>query len=339
MATEARLYHTTDDQFVVCDLCHHRCRIAPGKTGVCRVRRNEQGKLISLVYGRCIARHVDPIEKKPLFHFLPGSQSYSVATIGCNFRCAFCQNWQISQATAEGAENAPGEPVPPEEIVSDAVRRRCQSISYTYTEPTIFFEYAYDIARQAKDLGLANCFVSNGFMTPEAADTIAPYLDAINVDLKSFNPDVYRKVMGGRLEGVLETIAYLHQKGVWMEVTTLLVPDMNDTPEEIRQIAHFIASVSPDIPWHVSRFYPQYKMASAAPTPIRAMEEAVRIGQEEGLRFIYTGNASDGARESTHCASCGGLLIGRSGFLVTANRLKADGECPACETVCPGVWK
>ena len=339
MTHEAKLYHTVEDQHVVCDLCHHRCRIAPGKRGVCRARLNENGRLVSLVYGRCIAMNADPIEKKPLFHFLPGSLSFSVATVGCNFRCSFCQNYLISQSLSEAEGSVPGETVSPDELVRSALKRHCHSISYTYTEPTVFFEYALETAQLATAAGLGNCFVSNGFMTPEAVDAIAPYLDAINVDLKSFNPEVYRKIMGGRLEGVLDTLAYLHKKGIWLEVTTLVVEDMNDSEEEIRQIARFIAGLSRDIPWHVSRFFPQYKMTATPPTAARTIADAVRIGEEEGLRFVYCGNARDERHESTRCAQCGTLLIGRSGYFITTNTLKPDGACPSCGTQCPGVWR
>lgn len=343
MKREAELYHKVEGETVVCDLCHHRCRIASGKRGVCRTRRNEGGKLVSLVYARCIAMNVDPIEKKPLFHFLPGTHSLSVATIGCNFRCSFCQNYLISQTLNDGEvekdEEIPGRIVPPEDLVHAAVAEKCQSISYTYTEPTVFFEYALDTARLACEAGIANCFVSNGYMTPEAIDVIKPYLHAINVDLKSFDPKVYLKVMGGRLDGVLETIRYLHQKKIWLEITTLLVPDMNDSPEEVRQIARFIAGLSPDIPWHISRFYPQYKMDSLPPTSIKSIEEAARIGEEEGLHYIYCGNVPGDPRESTHCASCGHLLIGRVGYQITEREIRPDGSCPSCGALCPGIWR
>lgn len=337
MPREAMLY-SKNFPYVVCNLCHHRCRIAPGRTGVCRARRNEDGKLVSLVYGRCVARHVDPIEKKPFFHFLPGSLSYSVATVGCNFRCAFCQNYQISQAIEESADDMPGEVVPPDDIIHAAVDNQCQSISYTYTEPTVFFEYALDIARQAREVGLANCFVSNGYMTPEAVDAIAPWLDAINVDLKGFNPEVYQKAMGGRLEGVLETIACLADRGIWMEITTLLVPGLNDSPKEIRQIAQYIAALNRDIPWHVSRFHPQYRMSGVPPTPAMIIEDAMRIGAEEGLRYVYSGNLREQSRENTACPGCGAALIIRSGFEIIRNRLTPQGHCPDCGAPCAGVW-
>ncbi|HUT22796.1 MAG TPA: AmmeMemoRadiSam system radical SAM enzyme [Sumerlaeia bacterium] len=342
MKTEARFYHRDDERgekFVVCDLCHHRCAIAPGKSGVCRARKNEDGRLISLVYGRCAAMNVDPIEKKPLFHFLPGTLSMSVATVGCNFRCEFCQNHSLSQALREGSGHAPGDWVEPEALVRAAVRSRCQSMSFTYSEPTVFFEYALDTARLASEAGLGNCFVSNGFMTPEAVDAIAPCLDAINVDLKSFNPDTYRNVIGGKLEGVLETLKHLHEKKIWVEVTTLLVPGMNDSAKELREIARFVAGLSPDVPWHVSRFHPDYKMTSPPPTPARAVEAALEIGKQEGLRHIYCGNLRDDRRESTWCPACGELLISRAGFFIRSNRLKPGGRCPKCGDVCAGRWE
>jgi len=336
---EAYLYHRIEDGTNVrCDLCHHRCEIASGKVGICRARRNEEGRLVSLVYGECVALTPDPIEKKPLFHFLPGTTSLSVATVGCNFRCDFCQNSHISQALRDQHSRVPGTQTEPREIVQAALAQECESVSFTYTEPTVFFEYALDTARLACEAGLANCFVSNGFMTPEAVEMIAPYLHAINVDLKSFRDETYRKVIGGRLDGVLETLGKLREKGIWVEVTTLLVPGMNDSPEEMRDIARFLARLDPDIPWHISRFFPHYKMTHTAPTPMQTIEAAVRIGEEEGIRFIYCGNVRDDRRESTWCRHCGALLIRRAGYTILQYEIGPDGACPSCGGICPGVW-
>jgi pyruvate formate lyase activating enzyme len=304
--------------------------------GVCRVRRNDDGVLVSLVYGKCVSMNADPIEKKPLFHFLPGTRSMSMATIGCNFRCRFCQNCEISQAAVDGID-IPWRWTEPREIVETAVRQDCASVSYTYTEPTIFFEYALDTARLARRSGLANCFVSNGYMTPEAIEMIRPWLDAINVDLKSFRDETYRQFIGARLEPVLDSIRAFREAGVWIELTTLIVPGMNDSEEELRDIARFIAGLDPNIPWHVSRFFPRYQMNGIPPTPEAIMRRAFEMGTEEGLRFVYCGNIMMTGREDTRCPQCGTVVIertGRSG----RSLLDADGSCPDCKNPIPGVW-
>lgn len=335
----AVLYHDHSERpgVVVCDLCHHRCTIAPGATGICRARRNEDGTLVSLVYGRAIALNADPIEKKPLFHFLPGTKAMSVATVGCNFHCDFCQNAHISQRLQESSA-VPGEWIEPAQIVETTRATRCRSIAFTYTEPTIFFEYALDTARLARRHGIATCFVSNGYMTPEAVDRIGPFLDAINVDLKAFDDTTYRQVIGGRLDAVLETITHLHHRGVWVEITTLLIPGLNDSIAEVRRIASFIASLSVDIPWHVSRFHPQYRMMDRPATPLESIHQALRIGEEAGLRHIYCGNCSDERYESTFCPSCGHKLIERRGYTILDDRLGSGGKCPNCQTPCAGVF-
>jgi len=334
-----RLSTDADERTVVCDLCHHRCTIANGKRGICKARRNDDGTLVSLVYGRCIALTPDPIEKKPLFHYLPGTRSMSVATVGCNFTCDFCQNHHISQYLRDREGDVPGDWVEPADIVRAAEKARCRSLSFTYTEPTVFFEYALDAARLGQERRIGSCFVSNGFMTPEAVDTIAPYLDAINVDLKSFDPEVYRRVIGGRLDGVLETIQHLYEQNIWIEITTLLIEGMNDSEDEVRKIARFVANLDPNIPWHVSRFHPHYKMGHAAPTAGESVLRAVEIGRAEGLRHIYCGNMRDARWESTWCASCGGLLIERTGFRTVANHLAPSGACPSCGARCSGWWE
>ncbi|MCX8035850.1 MAG: AmmeMemoRadiSam system radical SAM enzyme [Candidatus Sumerlaeia bacterium] len=336
-AREAMLYSQKPDGVVECRLCHHRCTIRPGNLGICQVRENQNGTLVSLVYRRLIAQHVDPIEKKPLFHFLPGSVSYSIATAGCNFRCLFCQNYSISQMprdeqTIEGAD------VAPERIVAEARARRCATISYTYTEPTIFFEYAYDIGRLAHEAGIRNVWVSNGYMTPEALDTIAPYLDAINVDLKAFNPDTYQKMMGAKLDGVLETLRLFRPRNIWLEVTTLVVPAMNDSDKELNQIAEFVASLGTEVPWHVSRFHPDYKIDGLGPTPVRTLERAVAIGRAAGLKYVYSGNVPGDPNEHTYCPSCGKCLIERIGFSLGRYAIE-NGACKHCHTPIDGVWE
>jgi pyruvate formate lyase activating enzyme len=333
---EARLWEALGDREVRCFLCSHRCRIPQGGFGLCGVRENREGTLHTLVYGRLVARSVDPIEKKPLFHFQPGSLSYSIATAGCNLRCAHCQNYSISQVQRE-AGRIPGHWTPPEEVVRDALAQGCRSISYTYTEPTIFFEYAFDCMQIARREGLRSVFVSNGYMTEECAELVAPLLDGINVDLKAMSDDFYRKVCGGRLDPVLRAIRHLWQRGVWVEVTTLVIPHHNDSPEELREIARFLLSVSPDLPWHVTGFYPTYRLTGEPPTPASSLEAARRIGFEEGLRYVYCGNRPGGGGENTLCPSCHATVISRVGFSVSQRDLSAEGRCGRCGRSIPGV--
>jgi pyruvate formate lyase activating enzyme len=336
MIKDAMLWAPLEGGKVTCALCSHRCVIAPSKVGICAVRENRDGKLMTLVYGEVIAAHVDPIEKKPLYHFYPGSKALSIATAGCNFRCGFCQNWEISQAPRRKDRGLKGYKLSPEEIVREALEQECRSISYTYTEPTIFFEYAYDTARLAKESGLANNFVTNGYMTAEALTTIRPYLDAANVDLKAFKDATYKKICGARLEPVLESIRLMKKLGIWVEVTTLVVPGLNDGAEELAEIARFIAGVNPDIPWHISRFHPDYEYTDAPPTPVKTLRAAYEIGRKEGLHYIYIGNIM-GESEDTRCPKCDQLLIRRQGFFVAENRLSA-GKCPACASPIAGVF-
>ena len=330
------LWRVLEEGKVECYLCAHRCQVAAGKFGVCGVRENQEGKLVTRVYGEVIAAHVDPIEKKPLYHFLPGTDSFSIATVGCNFRCPFCQNWQISQAGKKDKGFGGGQALSPEEIVQAAKKRGCRSISYTYTEPTIFFEYAYDAAKLAREAGLANVFVTNGYMTAEALRLIQPYLDAANVDLKAFQDETYKKVCGARLGPVLDSIRLMRELGVWIEVTTLVVPGMNDGEKELGDIARFIASVSPEIPWHISRFHPDYKYTQTPATPIETLRKAAALAREAGLKFIYIGNVG-GESEATSCPRCGKVLIRRSGFVVEENRVKA-GKCYSCGSPIAGVF-
>lgn len=330
---EAILYSRLDGATVQCALCAHRCVIHDGKTGICGVRRNTKGVLYSLVYGQVAAAHIDPIEKKPLFHFLPGTSSFSISTVGCNFRCDFCQNWEISQA-AEALTTVKAETISPETIVKQAQAHQAPSISYTYTEPTIYFEYALDTMKLARKAGIKNVFVTNGFMTPECLAEAQPYLDAANVDLKSFSDDFYAKVCGGRLAPVLDSIRLMHQYKIWVEVTTLVIPGMNDSRKELQGIAHFLAGVDASIPWHISKFFPGYKMASAQATPLAKLQEAHAIGKETGLRYVYMGNIAQ--EENTYCYHCHGLLIKRSGFAVHENKIK-NSACPQCGSIIDGV--
>ena len=335
---EAMLYEKLEGGTVQCHLCAHECVIKPGQSGICRVRKNIDGKLVSLNYDAVVAVNIDPIEKKPLFHFLPGSTSLSVAAAGCNFQCPFCQNWEISQSPRDGRIIG-GQSVPPKQLIAIARARKCKSISYTYTEPTIFFELCYETARLAHESGIKNCFVSNGYMTPIAVRTIAPYLDAINVDLKAFRDETYRNVMKARLEPVLTCLKELLAAGVWVEVTTLVVPRMNDSKEELTDIANFIANeLGTDVPWHVSRFHGDYKMTDAPSTPMEKLYEAMEIGKKAGLKYIYCGNVPPNDYENTFCPNCQTRLIRRMGFAVIENIL-TDGKCPNCSTEIAGIWQ
>ncbi|MEM3587263.1 MAG: AmmeMemoRadiSam system radical SAM enzyme [Candidatus Jordarchaeaceae archaeon] len=332
---EAMFYKKLDDNKVQCHLCRHECVIADGKTGICGVRENREGKLYSLVYGKVISINVDPVEKKPLYNFLPGTDTYSFACPGCNFRCEHCQNYEISQMPREG-QKIIGEELTPREIVSDALAMGCKSISYTYTEPTIFFEYAYEIAKLAKREGLKNIFVTNGYINEEPLRTIAPYLDAANIDLKGFTEEFYRKICGARLEPVLESIKLHKELGIWIEITTLIIPDLNDSEKELRQIAQFIKSVGEEIPWHVTAFYPAYKLTRKPPTPVETLRKARKIGLEEGLRYVYEGNIPGESGANTYCYKCGEMLIRRYGFSVLENKIK-DSKCPKCGTKIDGI--
>jgi pyruvate formate lyase activating enzyme len=325
---EAYLYEPMPDGAVRCLLCGHTCVIRPGRRGICRVRENRDGQLVSLVYDRVISIHGDPIEKKPFFHFLPGSSSLSIATVGCNFRCEFCQNFSISQYPRQ-YEDFPGDALAPEEIVDIAAGRGFRSISYTYTEPTIYFELAYDTGVLARRRGLRNNFVSNGFMTPQAIEKMSDFLDAANIDLKSFSDEFYRTYCGARLQPVLDSIRRLRAAGVWVEVTTLVIPGLNSERDELRQIAGFLAEVDPAIPWHVSAFHPDFHMTDRPRTSVRHLEMALEAGREAGLKYIYSGNMAGHPAESTYCPHCGELVVERRGFGVLRNRLE-EPVCPAC---------
>ncbi len=333
---EAMLYSRMADGGAACFLCGHRCRIKPGARGICGVRENREGTLFSLVYGMVLAENIDPIEKKPLFHLYPGSRSYSIATAGCNFRCNFCQNHEISQLPRETGEIF-GRPTAPEEIVRRAVQSGSKTISYTYTEPTIYFEYAYDIALLAHGQNIGNVFVTNGYMTPEALDTIGPYLNAANVDLKSFSDDFYKTYCGARLQPVLDTLKKMKALGVWVEVTTLLIPDLNDSEGELKQIAEFIATLGRETPWHISRFHPRYQMGGKPVTSTGSIHRAVRIGKEAGLKYVYSGNIPGDLGEHTFCAACDRKLIGRFGFQIEETALDG-GKCPHCGTTLEGKF-
>ncbi|PIQ89547.1 MAG: AmmeMemoRadiSam system radical SAM enzyme [Candidatus Omnitrophica bacterium CG11_big_fil_rev_8_21_14_0_20_42_13] len=332
---EALLYKKLENKKVACFLCAHHCNIASGGVGVCGVRKNINGELFTFSYGNLISANLDPIEKKPLFHFMPGSSSYSIAAKGCNFRCGFCQNWQISQDRDIDGRGEFNKEYLPENVVKAAVKSGAKSVSYTYTEPTIFFEYAMDIAKAANSNGLKNVFVTNGYMTADALKLIRPYLDAANIDLKSFRDDFYKKVCAGRLLPVLDTIRLMHELGIWIELTTLVIPGLNDSEKELSSIAAFIAKVDKSIPWHVSRFHPDYKLQDNPPTSVKTLEMAKQAGEKAGLRYVYIGNVMQ--EENTFCYNCGKLLIRRIMFNVGENNIK-NAKCLYCNSPIDGVY-
>jgi pyruvate formate lyase activating enzyme len=340
MMHEAMFYTRSEGEGsnVQCYLCSHRCKIKDGRRGICQVRENRGGTLYSLVYGRLVSENVDPIEKKPLFHLLPGSYSYSISTVGCNFHCRHCQNYEISQYPSLHDNEIIGNRRSPMEIVESAGQQGCASISYTYVEPTIFMEFALDTARLAAEQGIKNVFVSNGYTTSEATRAIAPFLDGNNIDLKAFTDKFYREVCGGHLQPVLDTITLMKELGVWVEVTTLIIPGWNDSEPELQDIANFIKSLDPEIPWHVTRFHPTYKMTDRPATPISSIKKAREIGLAVGLKYVYTGNTLDPEGESTYCSHCGEKLINRAGFSAEITNLE-DGACKNCRTTLAGVFK
>jgi len=352
---EASFSERQPDGRVRCTLCPHDCRIADGSRGACSVRYNEGGVLYTLVYDRIVASNLEPIEKKPFFHFMPGSLAYSVATVGCNQQCAFCQNWDIAQwprdelprrlsgdhaeapiPLAALAYAIPGRSQSPDAIVDVAIAGGASSIAYTFTEPTIYFELAYDTAVQAHERGLKNLFVTNGYISEPALRRIATMLDAANVDLKFFREESYRRISRAGLQPILDAIRLYHTLGVWVEVTTLVIPGVNDSEQELRQIAEFIQSVGPEVPWHVSQFYPTYKMVDRPETPVDTPRRARDIGLSAGLRYVYEGNIPGQGHEHTICPACRTVLVERFGFAVRQNRIR-EGRCPACETQIVGV--
>jgi pyruvate formate lyase activating enzyme len=318
---------------IVCLLCRHYCHLKEGQVGFCGVNRNSNATLENLTYGRVSAINIDPIEKKPLYHFLPDTTSLSIGTVGCNFRCPFCQNWEISQSKNIDSLYQ----ISPEQIVALALERGSKTVSYTYNEPTIFWEFAKDTATIAKAYGLRNIFVSNGFESREIVEDMVGVIDAFNIDLKSFRDEYYRKVLKGNLNGVLDTLKLIKERGFWLEVTTLIVPEDNDSKDELRSIANFISKeLGSNTPWHISAFFPNYKMLDKTSTPPKSLKKAYEIGKEEGLNFIYFGNIDQ--KSITYCPECGFELIVRDRFRVLKNSL-TTGECPKCGSKIEGVWR
>lgn len=333
---EASFWEKREDHKVSCFLCRHHCLIPDGKRGICCVRENRSGVLYTLVYGNPCSWHIDPIEKKPLFHFYPGSKAFSIATVGCNFRCLHCQNHEISQLPRD-YDTITGEQMSPDQVVARVASNRCRSISYTYTEPTIFYEYAFDIARRARDQGICNSFVTNGYIEERPLEAIAPYLDAANIDLKSISRAFYKKVCGAEVQGVLASIRKYKRLGIWIELTTLVIPGHNDTDEEFGAIAGFIRDeAGVETPWHVSAFYPTYKLIDSHRTPPTTLQRARQIGVDAGLRYVYTGNIPGMGGEDTICHNCRAVVIARHGFSVTEYHLK-EGYCLFCGARIDGV--
>jgi pyruvate formate lyase activating enzyme len=333
---EAYLYERLQSGEVKCRLCRHLCRIGDGKKGVCQVRMNHGGTLYTLVYDKVVSSNVDPVEKKPLFHVSPGSRSFSIATVGCNFRCSFCQNHSISQMPRETGRIV-GDNLSPARIVAMAVRNECRSIAYTYTEPTIFYELARDTMVEATKAGLLNVFVTNGYMTRDMLDDAKGLLDAANVDLKAFNDRFYAHYVKARRRGVMDTLRYMKELGIWLEVTTLLIPTLNDDPSEIRGVARFIRNeLGRETPWHVSRFFPHYRELELPPTDIEALRRVRQAGLDEGLSYVYTGNVQGKEVETTVCPGCSRTLVERSGGQLVTNDTK-DGHCPTCGYRVEGV--
>lgn len=333
---EAKYWKKLEDDLVQCELCPNLCVLPNLARGRCGVRINIEGKLYSLVYGKPVAVHVDPIEKKPLSHFLPGTAVFSIATAGCNLGCIFCQNWQISQVKPEEADHYN---LSPEQIVTLALTYECPSIAYTYTEPTIFYEYMLDIAKLAKKAGIRNVMHSCGYINPKPLKELLKYMDAANIDLKGFSEEYYQEMCLGRLEPVLTVLKTVKEEGVWLEITNLVVPGKNDDPKMIRKMCKWIIkNLGPDVPLYFGAFYPHYKLKGVPPTPVKTLEKAYEIAKEEGLNYVYIGNVYGHMTEHTYCPKCGRVVIKRRGYTILENNLK-DGRCKFCEQRIVGVWK
>ena len=331
---EAQLYTRLDNQRVHCQLCAHSCQISAGKFGFCGVRQNISGFLYTHNYAKLVAVNIDPVEKKPLYHFLPGTLTFSIAAAGCNFRCGFCQNWEISQFNFSNQNS--GDDFSADKVIKLARQHNCRSIAYTYTEPTINFEFVLETVKLAKASGLRNIFVTNGYMSAEAISLLAPYLDAVNVDLKFFKQSSYQRICSAKLRPVLDAIQLLYSAGAWVEVTTLIIPGENDTPEELTAMAKFIAAINKDIPWHLSRFHADYKFNDYPSTPERMLKLAYDLGIKQGLHHVYVGNLGTWG-QNTLCAECQGVLIKRDGFNILESHLVGN-RCEFCQTVLPGIF-
>lgn len=332
----ARYQEKLPDNAVRCHLCPHNCTIHEGKQGICQTRVNHQGELYTIAYGNPCSISVDPIEKKPLFHFLPGTDIFSIATAGCNFRCLNCQNWHISQSSPSMLNNYD---LQPEELVESALNQNTNSIAFTYTEPTVFYEYTFDTAKIAHEKGMKTVLISNGYINQKPLIDLCPYLDAANIDLKCFDDAVYRQITGGRLQPVLDTLKTLKEKGVWLEITNLLVPGYSDSPTMIQKMCDWLVENDfADTPLHFSRFFPTYKLEQLAPTAENRLIEAKKIAEKSGMKFVYIGNIPGLRGENTFCPHCKQMLIERIGYIVKKNLIQ-NNLCPLCGTHIPGVWE
>lgn len=332
----AKYYEKLDNKLVRCTLCPNHCVLSSGQIGLCKARKNINGDLYSLVYGGIAAKHVDPIEKKPLYHFLPGTKAYSIATTGCNLACRFCQNWQISQIFPWEASSVK---MSPEEVVEDALKSGAASIAFTYNEPTVYFEYILDIAKLAHQKGLKTVVISAGYINPEPLEELLPYIDAYKIDFKGFDDRFYQKMTNGRVEPVLDAMKIIKQKGVWLEVLNLVIPGENDSKEELMGLINWVKeNLGTEVPLHFTRFHPDYKLTNTPPTPEETLKKARRMALDAGLKYVYTGNIYDPEGGTTYCPKSGEPIIVRQGFFVTQNNLTADGRCPDGSRI-PGVWK
>lgn len=338
---ESYSYEQLEDKRVRCLTCAQRCFILPQSFGLCGVRKNIEGRLYALNYGKTIATGVDPIEKKPLFHFLPGTDTFSFATVGCNLRCDNCQNWRLSQTVkTDKVMLETGNELSPEEIVTAAIKRDCPSISYTYTEPTIFLEYALDTMKAARKKGLKNVWISNGFMTDETLDIILPYLDAANIDIKSLDDAFYENHCGAKVGPILENCKRLKRSGIWIEVTTLVIPTLSDDEEMLSEVASFIArELGNETPWHLSAFSGaiSWKLRHLPDTPEAKILRACEIGKRSGLRYVYAGNLPGNASENTYCPRCGTVAVERIGY--TVKRSDKNGKCRKCDEILDLILK
>jgi pyruvate formate lyase activating enzyme len=332
---EARHYKKLEEMKVECGICPKKCRVADLERGYCGVRENRKGVYYTLVYGKICSAHVDPIEKKPLFHYLPSTRAYSIATAGCNFECRFCQNWQIAQFRPEQVRNYD---LPPSRIAGLARQYNCPTIAYTYTEPVIFWEYMHDCARKAREQGVGSVAITNGFIEMKPLVELCSQLTGIKIDLKSFSESFYRDYCSGELKPVLDTLVKLKELGMWTELVVLVIPTLNDSSEEIKKMCAWInKNLGPDVPVHFTRFHPTYKIRNLPRTPVSTLERAYKIAKSEGLHFPYVGNVPGHNYESTYCPGCGEKLIDRTGYVVTEIKIKS-GSCPVCKKTVPGVW-